>query len=192
MSGSAYSQQFLHLPTATSVPHDLRHGVFANALLVQQLNGQLILDFLTTLIAPHELVARVVVNSAGLTRIVATLQRNFDRFVDRFGPVSRSPLEALPESEFSEDELPSDASVANSNQQPDIAQVYHGLVLPDERIVGLSADSLAVRFTSSEFCLDFVGNFYPRSVLACRILVAAVRIPAILATLSDSLRRRAE
>jgi hypothetical protein len=167
--------------------------------LVQQLDEQLVLDFLTTLIAPHELTARVVVNATGLARMVEHLQRNLTAYEERFGPAFQSASSAGRSCTdlFEGNELydtPTDAfggEMSPSNaRQFDIARLYKGLTLPDERLVGLFADSLTVRFTSSEFCLDFIANFYPRSVVARRIMVAAPRIPPLLATLVDALDKR--
>jgi hypothetical protein len=60
MSDVPHSQQFLHSPTRPAAPKLIQPGIFSNVFMLQQVNDEFVLDFLSTLISPHELVARVL------------------------------------------------------------------------------------------------------------------------------------
>lgn len=189
MKDPGYAQQFLHTPNTAGIPKRIRRGVFANVLLVQQVNGEFILDFLTTLIHPQELVRRVVCSQHGLSKIIASLEVSLSEYETRFGPIRSiesmrvKAEEALPNYVDFAAERDNCEGRDQAAERMDMAQVYKSLKLLDDRLVGVYADSLAARFTSLEVCLDFIANFYPRSVVVARVLVAASRIPPLLETL---------
>jgi hypothetical protein len=72
-------------------------------------------------------------------------------------------------------------------QQPNrIEDIYDQLKLPDEMLGGVFSNVAMIRHTGEEFCIDFIANFFPRSVVTSRVYMAAGRIPSLLATMTDS------
>ena len=199
MSDVPHSQQFLHSPTRPAVPKLVQPGVFSNVFMLQQVNDEFVLDFATTLIQPHELVARVVVSQKGLATTIAALEEGLAQCELRFGLSVRTVGELARSREATEltateldepgQEVPREPDKGHTDRGVDMAKVYQGLVIPDERLVGVFADSVDVRFTSGEFCLDFVGNLYPHSVVVARVFLAAGRLPSLAATLRGGMNR---
>jgi len=185
-------EQFLHSPEEATVPRRIRRGSFANVLLVQQVNGEFILDFLTTLIQPNELVRRIVCNQGGLRNIALSLETSMSEYETRFGPI-RSVESMLTKPGIIDEIGPAagnDDSGSPVAEQLGMAAVYKTLRLSADRLVGVYADSLQASFTSREVSLDFIANFYPRSVVVARVLVAASRMPPLLETLLKARDRR--
>lgn len=171
-------------------------AVFANAVLIQQADGEFVLDFVMTVFYPHELVARVVVSQIGLARTVVELERELSEYEARFGllrrggdgtqggarnpPRSASPARGAASADSLEPEAGNDGDM-------DLAR---DLLAEDDRLMGVFADSMTANWSPQEFCLDFHANFYPRPVVACRVYMVANRVPGLLATLRRALLLR--
>ena len=69
---------------------------------------------------------------------------------------------------------------------PSIEDIYSQLKLPDDQLSGEYANAALIAHTQSEFCIDFITNFYPRSAVACRVYLAAPQVPVLWNTLAQS------
>ena len=56
----------------------------------------------------------------------------------------------------------------------------------DDLVSGVYANVLMIGHSASEFYLDFITNFYPRSAVCCRVYFSAPQIPGVLNTLTRS------
>lgn len=75
-------------------------------------------------------------------------------------------------------------------QQPPIAEVYETLKLPDEMLGGTYANMASITHTASEFCFDFIAQFFPRSAVTARVYMAAPRALDLLGSLKRSIGGR--
>jgi hypothetical protein len=75
-------------------------------------------------------------------------------------------------------------------QQPPIAEVYETLKLPDEMLGGTYANMASITHTASEFCFDFIAQFFPRSAVTARVYMAAPRAVDLLGSLKRSIGGR--
>ncbi len=70
-----------------------------------------------------------------------------------------------------------------------ITELYERLKFPEELLGGVFANAVMIRHTPEEFCFDFIGNLFPRPVVASRVYMAAGRIRSLLDTMAGSLER---
>ena len=67
------------------VPDSIGSGVFASSTVVMAAAHELVLDFLQTLVQPHQLVARVIVPWPTVPQLVVALRQNLAKYDSRFG-----------------------------------------------------------------------------------------------------------
>ena len=54
---------------------------------------------------------------------------------------------------------------------------------------GCYANAVMIAHTPSEFCFDFITNFYPRSAVSSRVYLSAPQVPRFLETLTRSFQQ---
>lgn len=74
-----------------------------------------------------------------------------------------------------------------SSQSPDLAGLYDQLKLPDDLLAGTFANGVMITHMAEEFCIDFMVNSYPRSLVVCRIFIPAGRVPSLLETMRGAI-----
>ena len=72
--------------------------------------------------------------------------------------------------------------------RPSVEEIYDDLKLPDELLSGVYANAVMISHSAAEFNLDFLTNFYPRSAVSCRLLMAAPHVPPLLSSLENTWR----
>ena len=78
----------------------------------------------------------------------------------------------------------------SANQQAPIADIYDNLKLPDDMLGGVYANMASISHTGSEFCFDFIAQFFPRSAVTARVYMAAPRVPELLSSLKRSINAK--
>lgn len=165
-----YSLQFKHNPVAARVPEGKASGVFSTGALVQNLNNEYVIDFIQGLARPAQIVARVVMSPQAMQQFIGAVQENLRMFSDKFGPPQPLPKPVNP-------------------RQPNIEEIYSELKLPDDLLSGAYANGVMIGHSPSEFVLDFLTNFYPKSAVSCRVYLSAQQVPRLIDTLMPSLRQ---
>ncbi len=196
------SQDVRHTSVSARVPEAIGRGVFSTATMILQTNEVFVIDFLSTMCQPQQVAARIVMSASTFSQMVAALKANLARYEEQFGPLT--PRQALPPTQETPDAAPGmgvsaedpDAVPAGrrgdkqvSTPPPDVGDLYDQLKLPDEMLGGAFANVVMMRHTAEEFSLDFITNFYPRSVVTGRVYVSAGRVPSLLDTMSNSLEK---
>jgi len=201
-----FTQDFKHTPISARVPEKVSRGVFSTAVMILQTNEEFVIDFLSTMVLPHQVVARVVLSATTFAQFIAALRANIAKYEQQFGPlVSRQPLAPGPPGPAAGGVLASSAPAAAApspgpeeqtarqvpepGPQPRIEDLYDQLRLPDEMLGGVFANVVMMRHTPEDFCFDFIASFYPRSVVASRVYLAAGRIPSFIDALSSSYQK---
>lgn len=93
------------------------------------------------------------------------MEQNVEKFEDRFGKIPELPKPPKPEP---------------GAPRPSIEEVYDDLKLPDERLSGDYANAVMISHSASEFCFDFIANFFPRSAVSQRVFVSAPQVPRMV------------
>jgi hypothetical protein len=158
------------------VPERVSRGTFATGLIVLSGQSEFVLDFVLRLSRPHTLAARVVVPVAAMPGFIGALRENLARYTARFGPPPPMPK-------------------PDPALRPSIQDVYDDLKIADDMLCGVYAHGLLIGHSPTEFCLDFLTNFYPLSAVSCRVFVASPNVPTIIDSLVSSYeqyRRRLE
>ena len=75
----------------------------------------------------------------------------------------------------------------NAAQPAPIADIYDNLKLPDDMLGGVYANMASISHTGSEFCFDFIAQFFPRSAVTARVYMTAPRVPELLNSLKRSI-----
>jgi hypothetical protein len=106
-------QDVEHLPMTARVPEGIRRGVFSTGIMVAQTDEYFVIDFLSTMIEPQEVVARVVVTASALSRIAAALRSNVNRYEQQHGKL-------LPRGKPSaQGDTPRSAASVHTSNEPD-------------------------------------------------------------------------
>jgi hypothetical protein len=199
-----YSQDFRHAPISARVPEKVSRGVFCTAVMILQSQAEFIIDFLSTIVQPHQVVSRVVMTTNTFAQFIAALRANIARYEQQFGPLlPRLPMMPAAGSPAGEGAAPSPAVVGSAPkteehapqkspehpQQPSIEDLYSQLKLPDEMLGGVFANVVMMGHTPEEFSFDFIANFFPRPVVVSRIYLAAGRVPSFMDALIGSYQK---
>ncbi len=167
----AFTQEIQHTAISARVPDKVSRGVFSTGVLVFQGQHEFVLDFLLRMAQPHQIVARVVLPISILPSVIAALRENLGKYQAKFGP----PM-ALP-------------AAPPNVKPPSIQEIYEQLKLPDELLGGAYANGVMISHTAAEFGFDFIANFYPRSVVTCRVFLSAPQVPGLLSSLNGSFQQ---
>lgn len=167
--GGQFTQRIRHQQLSARVPENVARGTYATGSLV--LNGahEFIIDFLQTVTRPHLVAARVILPPAVAYNVAKALRLNWDNFTQRFG------------------EPPAQPKPPPGTKPPSIEEIYEQLKLSDETAAGVYANNAIITHSTTDFCLDFIAGFYPRSTVAARIYMSAPQIPRMAETLQRSL-----
>ena len=164
----AYTQEIKHQQVSARVPEKVGRGVFSTGALVLQGPHEFVLDFVVRIAMPHQIASRVVLPFSLIPSFIHALRENLANFTKRFGPPPSLPTP------------PPNAPV------PTIEEIYDQLKQPDEVLTGCYANAVMIAHTPSEFCFDFITNFYPRSAVSSRVYLSAPQVPRLLDTISRS------
>lgn len=204
------TQDFRHTPVAARVPEKVARGVFANAVMIIQTGDEFVLDFLSTIAQPQQVVARVVVSAQVFGQLLVALRANVSGYEQQFGPLLprtfgprpapvASAGHGLPAGDQSTDtpapHKPPQAGAAavelpqSHPTPPAIDELYQQWKLPDDMLGGVFANVAMIRHTPDEFCIDFIASFYPRPVVVSRVYLSATRVPSLIDAMSASLQK---
>jgi hypothetical protein len=151
-----------HRQLSARVPEHVSRGVLCTGAIVLIGTNEFIIDFLLRMARPHQIVARVVLPHAVMPQLIATLKNNLDKYRQRFGEPPAMPK-------------PDPAA-----RKPTIQEVYDELKMPDNLLAGAYANGVMVSHSPSEFCFDFIANFFPNSAVSARVYASAPQIPRLL------------
>lgn len=169
-----YTQEIRHSQVSARVPEKVGRGVFSTGALVLQGPHEFVIDFVVRMANPHQVAARVVLPISLLPSFLAALRENLHNYQSKFGPPA-----ALP---------PPPPGVT----PPPIDEIYDQLKLPDDMLSGTYANAVMIAHSPSEFCFDFITNFYPRSAVSSRVYLSAPQVPGLLNTLTRSFQQYQE
>lgn len=167
-SGQTYHQSVQHSQVSARVPDTVSGGAFATGVLVQQGQNEFILDFVVTLARPHRVAARVIMPPAALGATINAIGANLDKYRERFGEIPTIPKPPKPP------------------KPPSIEEIYSQLKLPDDMLSGVYANAVMISHSASEFVIDFITNFYPRSAVASRVYITVPQAPRLLESMNRS------
>ena len=92
----SYFQNFQHTPVGARVPEKVGRGVFSTAVMVLQSNEFFLLDFLSMMVPPQQVVARVVMTASSFSQFLAALRVNISNYEGQFGPLSARLIHGAP------------------------------------------------------------------------------------------------
>lgn len=211
-------EQVQHNSPTARVPDPIGRGVFATGVIVLRGPNEYAIDFVQSLARPSRVAAGVVLAPAVAGQLVIALEQAIEKYTASFGqppqepqpvppravqaplaagaaphPRAGAPAAAARETGNPASQpapQPPPAQQPPSAQQPPIAEVYDSLKLPDELLGGAYANMASITHNASEFCFDFIAQFYPRSVVTTRIYIAAPRAADLLGSLKRSMGTR--
>lgn len=163
-----FRQEFKHEHVSARVPERVSRGVYSTGAIVLQGPNEFVIDFVLNMAKPAQVVSRVIIPPVIVGQTVAAMTDNLQKYTDRFGPPPVLPKPVKPPT------------------PPSIQEIYEDLKLSDDLLPGAYCNAVMIGHSPAEFCIDFIANGYPRSIVASRVLVAAPTFPRILETLSGS------
>ena len=163
-----FSQEVQHSHVSARVPEKVARGVFSNGVFALQGPHEFALDFVQRIAKPFQVVSRVILPPAVIPRLVAALTDNLKNYTAMFG-APQALLQPPPPA-----------------QQPTVAEIYEEMKMSDDVAGGVFANGAMISHTQVEFCLDFIVNLFPRSVVTSRVYFAAPHIPGLIQSLTRS------
>lgn len=164
------SQEVRHSHVGALVPAHVATGIFSTGAVVLQGQHEFIVDFLLRMQQPQQVAARVVLPPQVVVQFIQALQENIRKHEDRFGEIL----------------LPT-PPVPNPDAPKQSAQdLYDQLKLSDENMSGQYANAVMIGHTASEFSLDFITTFFPRSAVSARVFVATPNAKRLLDSLKHA------
>ena len=181
-------QQIQHSSVTARVTDAVGQGVFATAAIVLGSPHEFTIDFLQSMVRPSRVAARVVLPRPVAVQFATALSEAIGKYKETFGDSPHHPTRKLePQADQSNTpSTPPSGESAEGKKEPAIADMYEHLKLPDEMLGGVYANTASITHTASEFCFDFIAQFFPRSVVTARVYMAASRAPELLASLKRS------
>jgi hypothetical protein len=104
---------------------------------------------------------------AALPQFAEALRKNIELYRQRFGDPPTLPR-------------------PDTTKRPSIQEIYDDLKLPDEVLSGAYANGVMISHTGSEFILDFLTSFFPKSAVSCRVFLSAAQVSRILESLDGT------
>lgn len=139
------------------------------------LQGQheFIVDFLLRMQQPQQVAARIVLPPAVVAQFIQALRDNLQKHEDRFGPIH------MPESNQPPPESPRQSA----------QDLYDQLKLAEDTMSGSYANAVMIGHTATEFSLDFITTFFPKSAVAQRVFLAAPNAKKLLDSLNHAFQQ---
>jgi len=162
-------QEFQHSNIGARVPEKVARGVFSTGALVLQGASEFVLDFVLRMNQPHQVVARVVMPNHLVPQFIEALHTNLDNFRKTFG----SSAAAAPPSQ-------------PPQKPPTIEEIYQDLKIPEDVMVGAYTNAVMVVHSATDFCIEFIAQFYPKSIITARVFMSAPQVPVLLNTMNQS------
>ena len=171
------------------------------------------IDFIQSLARPNRVAARIILPPVVANQFVVALEQALEKYRVSFGHVpnetqaphsgknpdsgrsnaddGQKTQDATPTEKHSSSGTPQTSTPpsvqTNVVQPPPIADIYDNLKLPDDMLGGVYANMASISHTESEFCFDFIAQFFPRSAVTARVYMAAPRVPELLSSLKRSI-----
>ncbi len=197
--------QVRHSNVSARISDEVSVGVFSNGVMILSGMHESVLDFAMRMGETQRIVTRVILPNPVARQFGTVLQENMRHYETNFGtmptmPKVRNPEAAPAPAENHRDEPYTDEpgviagahvsseSLQSSSATPTIDEIYDELKIPDSVATGRYANAVMVRHSGTEFCFDFIANFYPRSVVTSRVYMAAPHVPPVLSSLLRSMQ----
>ncbi len=167
------SQEVRHSHVGALVPAHVARGIFSTGAVVLQGQHEFIVDFLLRMQQPQQVAARIVLPPAVVAQFIQALQENLKKHEDRFGQIL----------------LPTPPVPAPDAPKQSAQDLYDQLKLNEDTMSGVYANAVMIGHTASEFSLDFITTFFPRSAVSSRVFVAAPNAKRLLDSLKHSFQQ---
>jgi hypothetical protein len=193
-------QQIEHSAATARVLDSIGRGVFATGAVVLHGPNEFMVDFIQSMVRPSRVAARVILPPKVAEQFTTALGEALGKYAQSFGgppsdPARKAAQKAAQQGQAAaagaNPDQPGAAgqpagAAGGARQEPPIADIYEQLKLPDEMLGGAYANVVSITHTASEFCFDFVAQFFPRSAVTSRVYMAAARVPDLYASLKRS------
>ena len=164
------SQEVRHAHVGALVPAHVARGVFTTGAVVLQGQHEFIVDFLLRMQQPQQVAARLVLPVPVVAQFISALQDNIRKYEERYGEMQ---MPAVPNT--------------GEQQRPSAQELYDSLKISEEVQSGAYANAVMIGHSASEFSLDFITTFFPRSAVSARVFMAAPNARRLLDSLKHSL-----
>lgn len=165
-----HSQEIRHSHIGALVPSHVARGVFTTGAVVLQGQHEFIIDFLLRMQQPQQVVCRVVMAPVVVSQFITALQDNLHRYEDRFGPVH----------------MPQPPQPAQPAPRQSAEELYETLKMPEDVQSGSYANAVMIGHSPTEFSMDFITTFFPRSAVSARVFMATGNAKRLLDSLQHS------
>lgn len=196
--------QVRHSNVSARISDEVSVGVFSNGVMILSGMHESVLDFAMRMGETQRIVTRVILPNPVARQFGNVLQENMRHYESNFGMLPNMPKLRNPEAvsgatsplvENSSEQISGDAgsdipaeAPQSPSPTPSIDDIYDELKIPESVAAGRYANAVMVRHSGTEFCFDFIANFYPRSVVTSRVYMAVPHVPPVLSSILRSMQ----
>jgi hypothetical protein len=193
-------EELKHL--SARVPDSIAKGTFCTGAVVMGSPQELVIDFIQTLVQPHQLVARVILPWVTVPNLIAALKINLESHARRFckspeqsnGGVSdeaKTPNTGSGPVTENVQLTPAPSSTASKKiRRIEPLSFYDDLRIDEEVLMGAYANGAIINHTEFEFKIDFLSTLHPYPIVVARVYLSEPQARRLLASLDDNQAKR--
>jgi polyhydroxyalkanoate synthesis regulator phasin len=155
-------ERIFYDPPTAIIPEDMV-GVFSTEVVIFYGENEVTIDFIQGIVKPFRLVSRIILNYEVAKKFFEDLKKQI------------LSIEENKEFNHLVKNLVEEYSNSNKQEPQKVDDVYDDLKLTNEQLRGFYSNKILITYGKDAFCLDFINNIYPKSIVVSRIFMSFSR-----------------
>jgi len=169
-----------HDPPTALIPEKVGVGLFATEVVVFHSENEVAIDFIQGIAKPYRVVRRVIITE----KVAKTLNDTLKTELQTNKSKNSSYVENLKNKNTQEIENISSQESTDFQKKEKVDDIYSGLKMENNELNGFYANKILVNYGKDSFCLDFISNIYPKSIVTSRIFMTKNSVLELLNALN--------
>jgi hypothetical protein len=153
------NERIFYDPPTAIIPEEIGLGVFATEVVIFYGENEVTIDFIQGIVKPFRLVSRIILNFEVAKKLFQDLKKEIISIEER--KEFKNLVENLLENSKSENE-----------EKIKVDSIYDELKLSTEQLKGFYANKILITYGKDAFCIDFVNNTFPKSIVVSRVFMS--------------------
>lgn len=156
-----------HNPPTALIPDKVGMGLFSTEVVVFHGENEVSIDFIQGIAKPYRMVRRVIMSNYVAKTFFEVLKNELSVKKSK----NSSYVENLKNKNDDFLEKNQDENEENYEKNEKVDDIYNNLKLENDELNGFYANKVLINYGKDSFCLDFISNIYPKSIVTSRIFV---------------------
>lgn len=173
-----------HDPVTALIPEQVSLGVYATEVVIFYGESETAIDFIQGIVKPYRIASRVILNNNLAKRFFKDLKEEMlaiggsPSYISSVKNISNeSSVKNMSE------EGEADNKSENKSEDDKIEDIYDQLKIVNEQLSGVYANKILLVYGKDTFCMDFISNIYPKSIVVSRVFMSVNRTLELLGAL---------